>query len=155
MCVLRRPIIIPHTSWRPVGVWINLHSSSSSSSGSALSAIAQLRAADPPALRRHWEAQSLREQVIPLSAGVHGSIALSLSVSWQSWWDWSAPANLSSPFPRILPAHSIPGSLAAVCTCASPSALCSPLIDPNEAAICVIQDGPGALFVQIYVACLR
>lgn len=79
-----RLIIILHTSWRPVGA-----GQTSLLLILPLSTVAQLRAIYPPALPM-WKAVITRTSDFSFSL-VHGSIALSLSISWQSWWDWSSP----------------------------------------------------------------
>lgn len=117
--VLRRPIIILHTSWRPVGagqtsLLFILH----------FSTVAQLRAVYPPALCRCGR-QALREQVISLSAWFMGQLPLPLYFMAELV-GLKLSSNLSSPFPRILWGYWTLWSLT-VCTCAF-AALCFALL---------------------------
>ena len=74
-------IIILHTSWRPVGA-----GQYSLLPVLPLGRVARISASAP----LMWKPVIMRTSDFSFSP-VHGSIALSLSISWQSWWDRSAP----------------------------------------------------------------
>lgn len=65
--------------------WTNLSSPHPPSQHSCPTAV-RISASSRPL----WKAVITRASDFSFSP-VHGSIALSLSISWQSWWDWSSP----------------------------------------------------------------
>lgn len=142
--VLRRLIIILHTSWRPVGA-------------GQTSLLLFLLSAQLP---------NCESYIHQLCADVEGSHYKNKWFLFQpgSWVNCSLPfyfmaelvglklsSNLSSPFPHILWGYWIPRSLT-VCTCAF-AALCFTLLILTRQRLCH-PNRPSALFVQIYVPCL-